>query len=75
MRLGDILVKHAKITDDQLAAAVHKQSTARGKKLGEILVGMGAISQADLERYMQEAPSGHAKHQAAEDKCKEVKCK
>src|SRR5256712_5411471 len=49
-RLGDILVKHARITDEQLAAAVHKQETARGKKLGEILVGMGVITRADLER-------------------------
>src|SRR2546428_116589 len=52
-RLGDILVKHARITDEQLAAAVHKQETARGKKLGEILVGMGVITRADLERYMR----------------------
>src|SRR3989449_4557731 len=52
-RLGDILVKHARITDEQLAAAIRKQSTARGKKLGEILVGMSVISQTDLERYMR----------------------
>src|SRR6266566_3364224 len=52
-RLGDILVKHARITDEQLAVAVHKQETARGKKLGEILVGMSVISQTDLERYMR----------------------
>src|SRR5438034_3763416 len=52
-RLGDILVKHARITDEQLAAAVHKQETARSKKLGEILVGMSVITQADLERYMR----------------------
>ncbi|HXL10365.1 MAG TPA: DUF4388 domain-containing protein, partial [Gemmatimonadales bacterium] len=52
-RLGDILVKHAKITDEQLAAAIHRQSKARGKKLGEILVGMGVITQTDLERYMR----------------------
>src|SRR6184192_4043956 len=52
-RLGDILVKHARITEEQLAAAIHRQSTARGKKLGEILVGMSVISQTDLERYMR----------------------
>src|SRR3989441_416506 len=52
-RLGDILVKHAKITEEQLAAAIHRQSTARDKKLGEILVGMKVITQADLERYMR----------------------
>jgi tetratricopeptide (TPR) repeat protein len=29
---------------------------------------------ADLERYLQEAPNGHSRHQDAENKCKEVKC-
>jgi tetratricopeptide (TPR) repeat protein len=29
---------------------------------------------ADLERYLQEAPSSHPKRQEAEDKCKDVKC-
>src|SRR5437588_10056832 len=52
-RLGDILVKHARIPDEQLAAAIHKQSTARGKKLGEILVGMNVMSQTELVRYMR----------------------
>src|SRR5439155_1648968 len=52
-RLGDILVKHQKITSDQLDAAIHRQSKERDKKLGEILVGMGVISQEDLERYMR----------------------
>ena len=28
----------------------------------------------DLERYLQEAPSGHSRRQDAENKCKEVKC-
>jgi len=42
-----------KINRRSARGRVHKQSTARGKKLGEILVGMGAISQADLERYMR----------------------
>src|SRR5881409_2677384 len=52
-RLGDIMVKHGKITQSQLEAAVHRQSKEHGKKLGEILVGMGVITQADLERYMR----------------------
>src|SRR3989442_382803 len=52
-RLGDILVKHQKIRSDQLDAAIHRQSKERDKKLGEILVGMGVISQEDLERYMR----------------------
>jgi tetratricopeptide (TPR) repeat protein len=52
-RLGDILVKHTKITQEQLDAAVHRQSKEHAKKLGEILVSMGAITQADLERYIR----------------------
>lgn len=52
-RLGDILVKHQKITPDQLDAAIHRQAKEHGKKFGEILVSMGVLSQADLERYMR----------------------
>src|SRR5213079_1237220 len=52
-RLGDILVKHSKITQGQLDAAVLRQTKEHGKKLGEILVAMAVITQADLERYMR----------------------
>ncbi|MGH7701399.1 MAG: DUF4388 domain-containing protein [Gemmatimonadales bacterium] len=52
-RLGDILAKHGRITPEQLDAAVHRQTRERDKKLGEILVAMSVISQADLERYMR----------------------
>src|SRR5438046_1512707 len=52
-RLGYILVKHGKITQGQLETAVQRQTKEHGKKLGEILVGMAVISQADLERYMR----------------------
>ena len=31
-----------------------------------------ANGKADLERYLQESPASHAKHQAAEDKRKEL---
>ncbi len=34
-----------------------------------------AGGKADLEQYLQEAPTGHAKRQDAENKCKEVKCR
>src|SRR5256712_5542865 len=46
-RLRDILVKHPKNTSNQLHAPTHRQSQERDKKLGEILVGMGVISQED----------------------------
>jgi len=34
-----------------------------------------AAGKADLASYLQEAPTSHAKHQDAENKCKEVKCR
>jgi len=52
-RLGDILVKHEKITQEQLDAAIHRQTRERNKKLGEILVSQSVISQQELERYMR----------------------
>src|SRR5437879_2262725 len=52
-RLGDILVKHGRITEDQLDAAIHKQGKERDKKLGQILVSQDVITQEDLERYMR----------------------
>jgi tetratricopeptide (TPR) repeat protein len=52
-RLGDILVKHEKVVQAQLDAAIERQAKERDKKLGEILVAMGSISQPDLERYMR----------------------
>src|SRR5439155_12899277 len=52
-RLGDILVKHGKITEDQLDAAIHRQGKERDKKLGQILVVQDVISQEELERYIR----------------------
>jgi tetratricopeptide (TPR) repeat protein len=52
-RLGDILAKHEKITQEQLDTAVLRQSRERDKKLGEILVEQGSISQPELERYIR----------------------
>ncbi len=52
-RLGDILVKHEKITQESLDTAILDQERHRDKKLGEILVDQKAITQADLERYMR----------------------
>src|SRR5574341_1622938 len=52
-RLGDILVKHELITQDQLDGAIAAQAKQRDKKLGEILVAQSAISQPNLERYMR----------------------
>jgi tetratricopeptide (TPR) repeat protein len=52
-RLGEILVKHGRITQEQLDAAVHRQAKERDKKLGQILVSQQVITQQDLERYMR----------------------
>jgi len=52
-RLGDILVKHGTITQQQLDEAVLLQTKERDKKIGEILVSRTVISQQDLERYMR----------------------
>src|SRR6059036_3097092 len=52
-RLGDILVKHEKITQEQLDAAIHRQAKERTKKLGEILVMQNVLTQQELERYMR----------------------
>ena len=34
-----------------------------------------AGGKTDLERYLQDAPSDHAKRKDAENKCKEIKCR
>ena len=52
-RLGDLLVKAAKITPEQLEAAVAKQARERGKRIGEILVEMGSITREGLEAHMR----------------------
>jgi tetratricopeptide (TPR) repeat protein len=52
-RLGEILVKHGRITQEQLDAAVHKQGKEHDKKIGQILVSQQVITQEDLERYMR----------------------
>src|SRR5712691_3663823 len=52
-RLGDILVKAGKITQEQLEAAIERQSHERGKRIGEILVEQGSITRAALEAHMR----------------------
>ena len=52
-RLGDILVKNALISQEQLEEAVDRQAHERDKRLGELLVEMGSLSRPDLERYMR----------------------
>jgi len=52
-RLGDILVRNRRITPEQLQGAIDMQGDARERKLGEILVELGAITRQELEDYMR----------------------
>jgi tetratricopeptide (TPR) repeat protein len=52
-RIGDILVKHGRLTPEQLDAAIERQAHERDKRLGQILVEDALISRPDLERYMR----------------------
>jgi len=51
--LGEILVAAEEITEEQLAEALAFQKE-NGGLLGEILVGMGFISDSDLEAHLKE---------------------
>lgn len=50
-RLGTILVTRRKITAEELERAVELIRT--GKKLGELLVELGYLEQADIQRYVR----------------------
>ena len=52
-RLGDILAKNGKITQEQLDEAIQRQGRERDKRLGELLIEGGALSRHDLEQYMR----------------------
>lgn len=52
-RLGDMLLNSGRITKEQLDAAVERQASDRDKRLGAILVELGALDRAELERYMR----------------------
>jgi tetratricopeptide (TPR) repeat protein len=52
-RLGDILMRSGQVTPEQLQQAIDAQQGDREHKLGEILVGKGVLSRAELEEYMR----------------------
>jgi tetratricopeptide (TPR) repeat protein len=52
-RLGDMLVKRGTITNEQLREAIDEQARQRGRRLGEILVELGALDRAELDRCMR----------------------
>jgi len=52
-RLGDILFKSGRITQEQRDQAIELQEQERDKKVGEILVQIGAISREELEHFIR----------------------
>jgi tetratricopeptide (TPR) repeat protein len=52
-RLGDILMRSGQVTPEQLQQAIDSQQGDREHKLGEILVGKGVLTRAELEAYMR----------------------
>ncbi len=52
-RLGDMLVKSGRITQQQLSTAVDEQRRSGKRQLGRILVDSGQIDRAELERYIR----------------------
>jgi tetratricopeptide (TPR) repeat protein len=52
-RLGELLVRNHAITRKDLSEAVGKQGQSKGKRLGEVLVEMGAISEDELRKFIQ----------------------
>ena len=52
-RLGDMLVKNGKITQEQLNHAVDVQIRRRDKKLGELLVEQKALTRDQLQEFLK----------------------
>ena len=52
-RLGEMLVKNGRITQQQLSSAVEEQGRAGHRQLGRILVDSGKIDRAELERFIR----------------------
>ncbi len=52
-RLGDTLLRSATITREQLDQALALQGVSRGRRLGEILVSLGAVSPEECHRVLR----------------------
>jgi len=52
-RLGELLVRNHVVTRKALSDAIEIQGQAKGKRLGEVLVETGSISQEELQKYIQ----------------------
>jgi tetratricopeptide (TPR) repeat protein len=53
-RLGDLLRAEGLVTEDQIAEALRMQRAGAGRRLGEILLELGTIARADLERLVRQ---------------------
>ncbi len=51
--LGQVLIHYGKITEDQLKAAMERQRTSGGGRLGQILVAQGVLTQADVVEVLR----------------------
>ena len=73
--------QEAKKSWDRVIKEAPKRSQVRADAMWNIAILKldfmedAAGGKADLERYLQESPTSHAKRQDAENKCKEVKCR
>jgi hypothetical protein len=52
-RLGDMLVKNGRITQQHLDAAIERQARGSKRQLGRILVDSGHIERGELERFVR----------------------
>ena len=52
-RIGDLLVSHGVLTQQQLTDALVAQRDEPDKKLGELLISLGFISEKDLQLYIR----------------------
>jgi hypothetical protein len=55
MRLGDLLVRVKRVTEEDIAKALERQAIESGR-LGDNLVAIGAISKKDLEAFIHKIP-------------------
>lgn len=51
-RIGDLLRKNQLVTNDQLDQAIRVQEAHRDRRLGDILIEMGAVAREKLERLL-----------------------
>jgi hypothetical protein len=51
--LGALLLRVGKVSDSDLERARDMQATGDGRRLGEVLVSIGAIGQRDLDRHVR----------------------